>query len=402
MTLTALGILEQVELSEKAQRLSRGNAADRAEASILVQRAKLIGERGCSSDEARAKYAGALVESLTPPRIEIAEAKYEKAFFRYLNSRTSEGEKEIRDLITGSQSILYSAGPQGGYTIPLAHEPTVFESIFQTDNLLSEKVCDFTVEPSPTLQPKQLWGYDLSTITASLVAEAAQQGAGTFPNIGGRVLRANLIYKVSIAASVEAEDDIPNILDKFSRAFGIGFARKLGADAILGNGGTTQPQGLLTALPTPVYATGSGKITLADLNAIYFSVSAAYRAQPKAGFLVSDSVMQRLRASTDSSGRPLLSIEHERATLFSKPIFICPSLGVAGGSPLASSNLIWGDLSHFHIRCSRPTVSRIINSSTTDITSGRALYVARIRMDSALFDPSGGSAPPLVSVTITG
>jgi len=401
MTLTGQAILEQMELSDRAQKLSRGNAADRAEASILVQRAKMIGERGCSSDEARTKYSTALLESLNPPRIEIAEAKYEKAFFRYLNSRTSEGEKEIRDLITGSQSILYSAGPQGGYTIPLAHEPTVFESIFQTDNLLSEKVCDFTVEPSPTLQPKQLWGYDLSTISASLVAEAAQQGAGTFPNVGGRVLRASLIYKVSIAASVEAEDDIPNILDKFSRAFGIGFARKLGADAVMGNGDNSHPQGILTALPVPAYTTGSGKITLTDIDSIYFAVNRVYRAQPKCGWLVSDSVYQRIRASVDSSGRPLLSVKDDTETLLGKPVYICPSLGVVGGSPAVNSTLIFGDLSHFHIRCSRPIVSRLINSSTTDITSGRALYVARIRMDSALFDPSGGSAPPIIQATIT-
>jgi len=68
--------------------------------------------------------------------------------------------------------------------------------------------------------------------------------------------------------------------------------------------------------------------------------------------------------------------------------------------PASNSSLIWGDLSAFHIRCSRATLQRAINAANT-IEYGKVLYIARIRMDSALFDPSGGSAPPLVNATIT-
>ena len=84
-----------------------------------------------------------------------------------------------------------------------------------------------------------------------------------------------------------------------------------------------------------------------------------------------------------------------------KPIYASPSLPtLAGGSPATNSTIIFGDLGHYHVRCSRPTLQRVTQASISDITSGRSLMVGRIRADGALFDPSGGSAPPLVTATV--
>jgi hypothetical protein len=46
-------------------------------------------------------------------------------------------------------------------------------------------------------------------------------------------------------------------------------------------------------------------------------------------------------------------------------------------------------------------VQRIVQSSIADIAQGKAAAIARIRADAAVFDPSNGSAPPLVTATIT-
>ena len=55
------------------------------------------------------------------------------------------------------------------------------------------------------------------------------------------------------------------------------FGRKLGVDAILGNG-TTQPQGLYTAMQAigPSYTTAnSGKIVNTDITSIFFALNRA-------------------------------------------------------------------------------------------------------------------------------
>jgi hypothetical protein len=157
----------------------------------------------------------------------------------------------------------------------------------------------------------------------------------------------------------------------------------------------------VTALPTPVYITGTGKITVTDIESIFFAVNAVYRSQDLCAWLMSDSVYQRVRSAVDLNGRPLLNVKDDEEQLMGKPIYISPSLGVLGGSIPLNSTIVFGDLGHFHIRCSRPTVQRVLNSSIADITQGKALYVARIRMDSALLDPSGGNFPPLVAATVT-
>ena len=157
-TLTPKAVLEQVELSDRAQKLSRGNASDRAEAATLIQRVKVIGERGISSDEARERYAEAVLESataeLTP--VTVSEERYLRAFNRYVfQGDCDRTTQEHRDLVSGQQtSIVSSAGPQGGYLIPVQYQTQVFEALAQTDELLSPDACDFTMEPTTTLQQR--------------------------------------------------------------------------------------------------------------------------------------------------------------------------------------------------------------------------------------------------------
>jgi HK97 family phage major capsid protein len=89
-----------------------------------------------------------------------------------------------------------------------------------------------------------------------------------------------------------------------------------------------------------------------------------------------DSVYQRVRNATDNSGRPLLDFSKDKEVLMGKPVYISPSLpNVIIGSPsIAQSGVIlFGDLSHFRIRCSRPTIQRCLEQGITDITKGETL-----------------------------
>jgi HK97 family phage major capsid protein len=404
VTLSDKAILEVAELSSEAERLARGSGSERKRADILVQRIAAIRQVGLSSSEMRLRYANALSDSLNKPN----EVVYEKRFLAFI---TGGPEPETRDLLAGTQTISATTGPEGGYSVPVQFEGQVFEAMREVDPVLNPDVTDFTVEKTPTLQPKQLSGYDLSTIEAALIGETVQQTDGTFPTVSGRVLRGDLIYKLSIADSWEAEEDVPAVIEKFTRAYGVGFARRLGADAILGNG-TTQPQGIYTAAPASGVTLGSGNyaqavgnVTHEEIAAVFFNVNRAYRALPRCGWLMPDSVYQAIRNAVDGNGRPLIAVsKDDTETLFGKPVYISPSLpGIinnANASLAQNGALLFGDLGHFHVRCSRPTIQRVLNSTVFDITKGLVGYVGRVRMDSALFDPSGGAAPPIVSAVV--
>src|SRR5690242_15167211 len=127
MSLSKQCILEISELSYRAEQLARGSASDRKQADVILQRIGNLRIVGLSSNEIRGQYADALAESINGPKGEI-EKRYRKAFNAYLSVGD---EKELRDLLAGSQSITYTAGPQGGYTVPIVTEQEIFEALAQ-------------------------------------------------------------------------------------------------------------------------------------------------------------------------------------------------------------------------------------------------------------------------------
>jgi HK97 family phage major capsid protein len=391
-------IVEIQLLSDRAAQLARGSVSDRAESSALLAKIKNLREAGESSDELRARYAEQTVlDARTDGK--PTDYAYQRAFEKYVfvgDERSLEPEQ--RSLLAGSLSLQYSTGSLGGYLVPWVYNSTLFKALAQTDPLLSSDVCDFVVEPTSTLQPQQIIGYDLSTISAVQISESSNQAVGTFPAVSGKTMRSNITYRLSLGASFEAEEDVPGTLQKMAAAYGVGFARRLGADATVGNG-IGSPQGIQTALTSSYTSWYMNGEVYQDWVNIFFNVNALYRSQPKCAWLMSDSVYQRLRKTTDPLGRPILDMIDDREMLLGKKIFISPSLGVVGGSPAQNSTVIFGDLSYFHIRCSAPTMQRAINTPGF-IETGQALYVARIRMDSQYLDPSNGATPPITSATI--
>jgi HK97 family phage major capsid protein len=393
--------LELDNLHTEARRLAQvGTPATIAEASILKKRIETLERRGFSSDTGRKHYTEGLNASLAP--VTASDTRYLSSFSKYIFRGENHLTPEQRsDLLAGTQSISYTQ-PQSGYLIPLLYETKLFTAMAQTDELLSSDICNFTVAPTAALQPKTLSGYDLSQVEAVQVGETVNQASGTFANVLGATLRSNITYRLSFAGSMEFEDDVPAFMNKIAIAMGIGFARRLGADAVNGNG-NSQPAGILKGL-TSVYSTGSGKITNTDIQNIYFSLNRIYRRSNQCAWCVSDSVHERLRLAVDNSGRPLLNVENDTETLMGKRIITLPSLGPVGGSLALNSTLLFGDLSHFSIRCSKATLQRTINQAVHGADVGEALYVGRMRMDSSLFSPSLSNgvdpAPPVVTASI--
>jgi HK97 family phage major capsid protein len=398
MSISGKALLEISELQNKAERLSRGSTSDRAQATALLGRIKSIRTIGLSSDEMRVKYVEALGEEVGVRR-KPDDAEYRTLFDKYITGNLQADGREFRDFLAGTQSITYTQGPQGGYLVPFAYDSTVREAMSQVDEILDPDVTDFTMTDGPFLQPSQVSGYDLSTVSGQLIGEAAQQTAQVIPPVGGATLRNNLVFRATFGATLEAEQDIPDFASKIVRAASVALARTIGLHVLTGRGGA-DITGIATTLTSSFTNGTSGKITLIDLNNFYFGVNRWYRKSPKAGWLVSDGVYKFLRAATDGSGRPLLDVIDDQEVLLGKPVYLCPSLGATYLSLGLTGALIFGDLSHIVIRASRPTIQRTTQQAITDIARGECLFIARCRADATVFDPSNGATPPLVLATI--
>jgi HK97 family phage major capsid protein len=400
MSLSRKAIFEIQQLSSRSEELARGSASQRKEAEILQKRIDSIHKTGMSSDEMRAGYCETLVESISPKEAD-AEKRYVEAFHAYLRGDDTKLRKfiERRDFLVGTTSISYTESAAGGVMVPFSYDGILREAETQSDDIFG--AASFSMTPGPTLQPEQISGYDLSTISAQLIGEATQQNPQTIPTVLGATLKNNLIFKASFAASWEAEEDIPSFAEKITRAAAVALFRKIGQSVISGRGGT-DINGIVASMGgASQNNTAAGTISLTDILSFYFAVNRWYRAQPKCGWLVTDSVYKMLRAATDYDLRPLLNVERDTETLLGKPIFICPSLATAFSSIGLKGSLIFGDLASIVIRASRPTITRNLESGQSDITKGEALWIGRCRADAAYFDPSGGSAPPLMMAAIS-
>jgi HK97 family phage major capsid protein len=388
MNLSNAAILEISELSYRAEELARGSAGERAQSTVLLQRIANIRQVGISSDEMRGKYAGALSDSLT---VRKPSEEYRGRFEAYVAGRL--GDQELRDFLAGTQSVSFTQGAGGGFLVPLEYDPKVREAMAQTDPLFDEGVTDFSMAGSDTLQPSIVSGWDLSSIAAQSVAEAAQQNPQSVPAAKGGVLAANKIFRVSLAATYEAEIDIPGFADKVVRASSVALARQIGRSVIAGKG-MTDIAGVSGAIPIGAVQAAPTKLAATDITNLFFSVDRWYRAQPKCGWLLNDAVYKQVRNATDSQGRPLLDLQDEKEKLLGKPIYVTPSLGTPASLGVAGA-MVFGDLSALVIRASRVSVQRHLELAQVDITRGEALWVGRCRADATFFDPSSGSNPPL-------
>jgi len=396
MNLSKKCLLEISELSHRAEQLARGGASERAQSAVLVQRIGNLRQVGLSSDEIRAEYADALVESVGLKRSPGEHPEYRAKFAAYLSGRID--DREMRDFLAGTQSIAYTQGVGGGYFVPTMYDAALRIAMAQVDPVLDESVTDFSMNDGPNFQPTQVNGYDLSTITAQLIGETVQQNPQPIPTVLGATLNSNKIFKASFAASWESEEDIPDFLTKISRAVGVALGRTIGSHVLTGRGGTTDIEGITNSLGAPSVSNATaGKITLADINNIYFAVNRFYRAQPKCSFMTNDAGYKLIRNATDNSGRPLLSVERDGEVLMGKPLHVSPSLTLASAGV---GLLMFGDMSHIVVRASRPQIQRAIEVGQADITKGEALYVGRCRADATYFDPSAGNFPPIVLASI--
>src|SRR5271165_7245684 len=112
MSISGQCILEMKELSSRAEKLARGTAKDRQESAVLLQRIANLREQKISSNEAHSKYAVARVAQLSEelsvtPNKDVFEKRYKEAFFKFISRPKSSCETELRDLLSGTQSILY-------------------------------------------------------------------------------------------------------------------------------------------------------------------------------------------------------------------------------------------------------------------------------------------------------
>jgi HK97 family phage major capsid protein len=346
---------------------------------------------------ARVDEIGATISAEERAVVEAHEAAF-RAFMTGRSDEAIQHEIEKRgNLLAGSQTISFTAGPQGGVTVPMSFQKAVTLGLSQTDPLLDPDVADVIQESTLALPPKQYPGWDLSTIAATKVTEAVQHAADAVPASNQKLVN-SFSYRLSIGASYEFEQDVfDSAMERLGEAFGVGFARGIGVDLITGAGSGVAPQGVLVgAANSGITTANAGALVLDDFTNIYFAVNRIYRAKPKCAWLLSDPIYKLARQAVDNSGRPLLSLVDDKETILGKPVYICPSLETSPS--VGGDKIVFGDLGHFHVHLSSMYIRRSLQLPGY-IENGLALYNGYMRADAVVDDPTSGAMPPIVYAT---
>lgn len=348
-------------------------------------------------DESRLSFLFAKVKSLQTGHADPSTTEC-RDFFSALFTN-----KEVRtDMQEGTQSITYSQGTEGGFTVPQEFHDEVVVGMAQLDPLLNSDVVTLIESGSGRLRPYSVPGWDLSVFKAVKVAEGVQQNPQTPPTAASKILN-GFKYAASLDVSIELEEDafVP-MQSLMKTAYSIGFARGIGADLIVGDG-STGPQGVLNGATDSGLTTGSvGVITATDIENVYFSVNRFHRASPKCAWLMTDTVYQKVRKAVDDQHRPLINIVGDQELLMGKPIYVSPSMpeyNASLGTQLAGSFCAFGDLAHLFVRVSKLAIKRSWQAPGY-VDLGKALYTGIMRADAKVIDPTSGSVPPIVTAKL--
>jgi HK97 family phage major capsid protein len=396
-------MLEAYRFQQEATRIASQSVVTRSDAKkidTLLARIANLKQIGFSTDEMRRALGDEIGKE-----IGVDQKAHEKFFRDFLKGHPdSELEQRATVFVSGQNTPIFSAGPQGGVLVPVRFQQAVNEGLAATDPLLDESIVGLVREDGFKLPPMTVPGFDLSTIEAVNVAETIQQNAQTIPVIDSKMLN-RYTYRVSLAASIEFEDDARaygSAESAMGRAFGIAFARGIGRDLVNGDGATA-PQGIVTgAADSGIVTANLGKVVLGDFTNVFYSVNKAYRESSKAAWLVNDAVAKMISNCVDDQHRPLFPVIDGVARILGKPVYVCPSLPAYNsslGTQAAGSFCVFGDLSYFVVHASSTYMRRRINTPGY-IEYGKALYTGLQMVDAIVHDPTDGGLPPIVTARL--
>jgi HK97 family phage major capsid protein len=308
---------------------------------------------------------------------------------RWFRAFVADDESEMRAALAGTQSITYTQGAAGGYLVPNEFHSDLILGMAQVDPLLDENVVTLVQSNSFSLKPFSVPGWDLSGFAAEKITEANQESAQTVPTAVKKILN-GFTYRAQLVASFELEqDDFQPVVDQFSKAMGIGFARGIGRDLILGDG-TTGPQGLQNGATDSGVTTGAaGVMDATDIENIFFALNPVYRNALKCAWVMADSTYRMVRKAKDSSNRPLISVVDGQEILMGKRVVVSPSM-VTSNPSIPVRGIIFGDLSHYVVRVSMPTLRRSIEAAGM-VENGQAMYTGLQRADAKVVDPASNA-----------
>jgi HK97 family phage major capsid protein len=360
---------------EEEQTYARGTASIEE----LGARAKKLTE-----DENAAKAAEESLRSLmaqTPRQSEAADVdskeKELRSFFK--------GERRELVIPPSAEARALSKGTAaaGGYTIPTSFYGKLWTHLIETANLIAAGATVLTTNGGETIQIPVTTSHG----AAAAVAEAATIG-GTDPVFAQRSLGAFKFGQLITISRELVEDEGVDIESYLAKIVGWNLGNLIGQKFVVG-AGTTEPTGLFVSSTLGVTSgTGvAGAPTMDNLIDLFYSVTAPYRNQPAAGWLMKDATAGAVRKLKDTTNNYIWQPSVIAGTpdqLLSKPVYTDPYVAATA---VNAKSIAFGDFSAYVVRLVNGI--RFESSNEYAFASDQITFRALIRGDGLLVDQTG-------------
>ena len=328
-------------------------------------------------DEANAAAADASLRSLIaqPERREVKSDESEQ-LRKFISGEVK--QYELRALSKGTATA-------GGNTVPTSFRSQLWEHLVETATLMGGGATVWTTDSGEN--------FEVPITLTHGAAAAVSEGiaiAGTDPTFSKRTLGA-FKYGQLIKVSRElAEDTGVDLEGYLASAVGRNIGNAFGAKLITG-AGTTEPTGITVS--STLGSTGATSVvgvpSLDNLIDLFYSVTAPYRNQASAKWLMKDSTAAVVRKFREGSGtgaylwQPAI-IAGQPDLLLSKPVLTDPNVAATG---LSAKSVLFGDLSAYAVRVVNGI--KFERSDEFAFDTDQITFRATIRGDGLLIDQTG-------------
>lgn len=287
--------------------------------------------------------------------------EYRDAFYKMLSvgGELSELSSEERSVLragvvnpTELRAQTVGTNSAGGYTVPTTLAGFIDKAMKAYGPMYSEDLC--TTMNTSSGNPMKIPTLDDTSGTAYAHTEAAaltDDGSADVA-IGQAALDAYVYDTKFLRFSMElTQDSIFNFESLLADLLGERMGRLANNKLTVGTG-SSQPNGIVTASTAGKTAASTTAFTSDEIIDLFHSVDPAYRASPKARFMMSDTVLATVRKLKDGQGNYLWQMGNVQIgtpeNILGKPVTVNQDMSAA--LTTGQKLILFGDFGKFYVR----------------------------------------------------